>query len=85
MKVKAKKNFKHQGKDVQAGDTVEMPDHEAQTHINQGNVEPHDQSDSKDPKNTGKQSGGGTGYGGSGAPSGTNPGGGSGSSTGGRF
>lgn len=54
MKLKAKKDFNHQGRQHKAGEELEMPDHEAKQHIDAGNVE-----ESQKPGGTGQQQQGG--------------------------
>ena len=41
MKLKAKRDFHHQGKQHKQGDELELPDHEAKPLIDSGHVEPH--------------------------------------------
>lgn len=42
MKVKAKHHFKHNNKDVQKGDVLDVPDHVGNTLIQGGHAEKHE-------------------------------------------
>ena len=57
MKLKAKKDFNHQGRQHKAGDELEVPDHEAKQLIDAGHAEAHPES--QKPGGTGQQQGGG--------------------------
>lgn len=76
-KVKAKHPFQHHGRNVQAGDVLEVDEHEANNLITAGHADEHDEDDDT-PKQQGPGSGSSNKPGGSGGGAGPSGGGGSG-------